>query len=78
MSGGVSTLRKPRSRSRGRSAPHELAGGEVAVARRDVVEQDPGDVAVAPDQHDADGLVALLDLEREVVVVEVVAAKPGW
>ena len=46
--------------------PDELAGGEVAVARRDVVEQHAGHaVAVVAHQHHPDGLVAALDQERE-------------
>ena len=57
--------------------PHELTGGEVAEARRHVVEQDPRDVAVTPQQHHADGLVAALDLEGEVVRRQGVGLEAG-
>src|SRR6478752_1182766 len=46
------------------ASPDELAGGEVAVARGDVVELDPGHaVTVVADQHHADRLVAALHQE---------------
>src|SRR4051795_5227018 len=48
------------------ATPDELAGGEVAVAGRHVVQLDAGDaVALAAHEHHADGLVVTLDEERE-------------
>ena len=57
------------------AAVDELAGGEVAVLRQDVVEVDLGPaVAGVVGEDDTDGPVAVLDQER---VRAVVAAKPG-
>ena len=48
-------------------APDELAGGEVAVARRDVVEQDVRGVALRAQQDHADRLVPAGDEEGVLV-----------